>query len=266
VNTNMLSGLTTGNILHAEIVQRGVHYHGTHSTVRVPAQLMPASRHFVDRQAARPPGVSAVVVQDGAGGVGKTVLAQTCLHSKADRFPDVLLYADFGATGTGPKLPHTALGRFLRDLGVPQAVPGGLQERTALYRTVTASGALGILLDDAQCAEHVLALLLASANTLALVTSRRPLLHLLADGAHLLRLPPRAPPAGLPRPAFGRSADPESTLKTRSRRHVVAARPGTGWPERLRVTEVTPARGCSDEMSGRRLAGRIVTWPRGPGW
>jgi hypothetical protein len=154
VNTNMLSGLTTGNILHAEIVQRGVHYHGTPSTIRVPAQLMPASRHFVDRQAARPPGVSAVVVQDGAGGVGKTVLALTCLHSKADRFPDVLLYADFGATGTGPKLPHTALGRFLRDLGVPQAVPGGLQERTALYRTVTASGALGILLDDAQCAEH----------------------------------------------------------------------------------------------------------------
>ncbi len=118
----------------------------------------------------------------GPGGMGKTALALHWMHQLSHRFTDGSLYANLGADA----LPGEVLGRLLHDLGV--SPPQAQEERKAVFRTATQRKYLSILLDDAASAAQVRELL--PATGLVVVTTRRQLPGLIADGAEFLRLEP----------------------------------------------------------------------------
>lgn len=167
----------------------------------IPRQLLPPPTPFANRVreladlntalAEQDPSAPAVVILRGPGGVGKTALALRWLSDLVDRFSDGQLYADLALSTGEPVAPEDVLGQFLRALGVaPQHVPPGFAERTALYRSVTARSAMIVLLDNAASAAQTRVLLPASPRSLAVVTSRRPLLGLLAVGARSVAVDP----------------------------------------------------------------------------
>jgi hypothetical protein len=144
----------------------------------------------------------------GPAGAGKTALALHWAQQVRDRFPDGQLYLNLRAHGPGsPVAPAGALAEFLVALGVPAPdgmgglAPGGLapaelEERAARYRSLLAGRRMLVILDDAASAEHVRPLLPGAAGCAALVTSRDPLIGLVArDGARRLDLGPQ--PAGV---------------------------------------------------------------------
>jgi DNA-binding SARP family transcriptional activator len=137
----------------------------------------------------RPPSVCAI---HGVAGSGKTSLAVSWGHRISDRFPDGQLFADLRGAGSDrpPVHPRAALGRFLRGLGLdPRWVPDELEERAALFRSVTAGRRMLIVLDDADSEEQVRPLLPGAPTCLALVTSRRALTGLVAvEGARNVSL------------------------------------------------------------------------------
>jgi DNA-binding SARP family transcriptional activator len=140
-----------------------------------------------------PAGGGAVVISaiGGTAGVGKTALAVHWAHHVAGRFPDGQLYANlrgFGPTGA-PVSAADAVRGFLGSLGLPQdRIPDGLDAQAALYRSMLAGKRVLIVLDNAGDEEQVRPLLPGSAGCLVLVTSRRSLAGLAAQGAHQITL------------------------------------------------------------------------------
>jgi tetratricopeptide (TPR) repeat protein len=111
-------------------------------------------------------------------GVGKTTLAIHVATRMADAYPDGLIYLDLhGHSADHESMdPATALARLLQYIGVPPArVPGGLDERAALWRTMLARRKVLILLDDASGHEQIGHLLPSGPGCLVMVTSRRRL-------------------------------------------------------------------------------------------
>ena len=132
-----------------------------------------------------------VVVVTGTAGVGKTTLATHWARHAADEFPDGQLFVNM--RGYSPKQalsPGQALARFLRALGVRgEDVPADVDERAAMYRSLTDGRRILVVIDNANTAEQVLPLLPGAVGCLVLVTSRDQLLGLVAsDGAHPLPL------------------------------------------------------------------------------
>ncbi|MFF5716382.1 BTAD domain-containing putative transcriptional regulator [Streptomyces buecherae] len=128
----------------------------------------------------------AVAAVAGIGGVGKTTLAVHVAHAARHHFPDGQLYVDLQGAGPGPAEPEVVLGAFLRALGVPyEAIPPGVQERAALYRSTLAGRRVLTLLDNARDAGQVRPLLPGAEGCAALVTSRA---HLALDGALVVDL------------------------------------------------------------------------------
>ncbi|MEW9550115.1 BTAD domain-containing putative transcriptional regulator [Nonomuraea sp. NPDC050783] len=114
-----------------------------------------------------------LVAISGIGGVGKTALAVHVAHQVEESFPDGQLYADLRGYADGSTAPESALGGFLRALGIPpDVIPDGLAERAALYRSILAERRILVLLDNARDAAQVSPLLPGSPGCAAIVTSR----------------------------------------------------------------------------------------------
>ncbi|SHM36445.1 AfsR/SARP family transcriptional regulator [Actinacidiphila paucisporea] len=114
----------------------------------------------------------------GAAGVGKSALALHWADRVAERFPDGQIYLDLQDLpgNGGPVTAEAALDRALRALGVPgAAVPAGLQDRAALYRSTLDGKRLLVVLDNAGSLDQIRPLLPGRGPARALFTSRDPL-------------------------------------------------------------------------------------------
>lgn len=112
----------------------------------------------------------------GIGGIGKTALAVHVAHACQEVFPDGQLYADLGGYTDEAVAPESALGVFLRALGIPpDVIPQGLLERSALYRSLLAERRVLVLLDNARDARQVSPLLPGTPGCAAIVISRAKL-------------------------------------------------------------------------------------------
>ena len=164
-----------------------------------PRQLPPTIAGFcgrrgeLDRLARMRVTGPAVVISTlaGGGGVGKTALAIHWAHRIVGDFPDGQLWVDLrGFDQDAPLDPGVALSGFLRALGVPpEEVPGELEARTALYRTLLFDRRVLILLDNASEAQQVRPLLPGAPTCLVIITSRDRLTGLVArDGVQRIDL------------------------------------------------------------------------------
>ncbi|MEV4433190.1 BTAD domain-containing putative transcriptional regulator [Streptomyces sp. NPDC049555] len=127
----------------------------------------------------------AVASVSGMGGIGKSTLALRVAHQVKGDFPDGQLYADLRGTGTDAADPGTILGSFLSALGVPrQEMPGSVEDRSRLFRTLLDGRKVLLLLDNARDAAQVRPLLPGAARCAVVVTSRARLVGV-PSGAHV---------------------------------------------------------------------------------
>ncbi|MGW5747173.1 helix-turn-helix domain-containing protein [Amycolatopsis sp. NPDC003861] len=138
------------------------------------------------------PRSTGIVVVDGPRGIGKSFLALRWAAAHTTDFPDGLLYADLWGSRTdlGAQAPSDVLRDFLLSLGVtPGEVPGGSDERAALYRNLVAGTQLLVVLDDARDSNQVQPLLPGTGAVL--ITSRHRLNSLVVgSGADSVTLAP----------------------------------------------------------------------------
>ncbi|WP_338683427.1 hypothetical protein QD712_22250 [Streptomyces acidiscabies] len=172
-----------------------------------PRQVPVSTPQFVNRTAelgrldsvaralrtARTPGV---VVLTGLGGVGKTALVARWAAGALD-YPGGHLYVNLaGRRQDGAVDVGDVLALFLRALGVhPDFVPAEVDERAALFRSITARQDTLVVVDNVWQAAEIRPLVPASG--LLVATSRTRLSGLARDGAVLIDLDPLNETAGV---------------------------------------------------------------------
>jgi tetratricopeptide (TPR) repeat protein/transcriptional regulator with XRE-family HTH domain len=146
---------------------------------------------------------------DGMAGIGKTAFAVHAAHRWSARYPDGQLFLDLQgyARGVPPVHPGDALHRLLRSIGVQGPnIPGDVDDRAALYRSLLAGKRVLVLLDNAASEAQVVPLLPAASGCLVLITSRSRLTGLDVTCAHSLDLLPAEDAVTLFVRSSGRSA------------------------------------------------------------
>ena len=128
-----------------------------------------------------------------SGGMGKTTLAVRAAHMLRPSFPGGVFFLDlFGMSGR-PMAAGDALRLLLRALGVAdKKVPGDLQGRASLYRSLLRDRPVLVVLDNAGSEEQVRPLLPGAGPGRALITAKRLLPGL--EGVRRLVLRPLALP------------------------------------------------------------------------
>jgi DNA-binding SARP family transcriptional activator/DNA-binding XRE family transcriptional regulator len=173
-----------------------------------PQQLPTAVSHFVGRtsdlatlnewlQRAGGQRSAMISVIGGMAGVGKTALAVHWAYQAASQFRDGVLYVDLrGFHPSCQPMTHAeAVRGFLDSLGVrPEEIPAGVNAQIGLYRSLLADMQVLVLLDNAGDEEHVRPLLPGGPACMAVVTSRRQLPGLVAQGARPIALSPLSTP------------------------------------------------------------------------
>ncbi|MEU3519572.1 BTAD domain-containing putative transcriptional regulator [Streptomyces sp. NPDC006654] len=125
------------------------------------------------------PNRAPVVVVVGGPGVGKSCLVTHAARLAGAGFPDGQLYLDLAATSDQPRDPGLMLAEALRALSITgSAIPNGLSERAALYRSLLVDRRMLVVLDDAGHADQVLPLLPGAEGCAVLITSRTLLTQL----------------------------------------------------------------------------------------
>jgi transcriptional regulator with XRE-family HTH domain len=163
------------------------------------------------------PGVGLVGLITGAAGLGKTTLAVRAAHALEPSFPGGVLFLDLFGTSQRPLAADDALGRLLSALGLAdQQVPGDIQARASVYRSLLRDRRVLVVLDNAASEEQVRPLLPAGGAGRVLITARRLLAGL--EGVRRLVLGP-LPPAEARRLLAGilgeRAATDEESALTR---------------------------------------------------
>ncbi|MFE5094639.1 hypothetical protein ACFRCI_30895 [Streptomyces sp. NPDC056638] len=169
-----------------------------------PHELRPLPSSWTDREeelaafkawlSKQPAHAVHVIAISGEGGVGKSSLGTRLLHDLWEEFPGGQLHVDLRSHApNGPTSVTDALSQLVGSLrsGPQPATVGGLGGR---WRSVTAGlPPLTVLVDNVSCAAQVRALLPGGRGHLVVVTSRKPILDLVADGALPHRLLPFTP-------------------------------------------------------------------------
>jgi DNA-binding SARP family transcriptional activator/tetratricopeptide (TPR) repeat protein len=164
---------------------------------RPPRQLPIAPATFIGRAAEWDLVVSALAVEHryapsvvaiyGAGGVGKSALAVRAGHLVSEHYPDGQLYVDLQGSSPGmdPLSPLEVLRRFMSALGVvASAVPAGVEEAAARFRSLIGDRRMLLVLDNAADSAQVRPLLPAGPACAVLITSRS-VLSSLVDATHV---------------------------------------------------------------------------------
>ncbi|MEO3975638.1 tetratricopeptide repeat protein [Streptomyces sp. CAU 1734] len=142
---------------------------------------------LADPAGTRESGCPPVAVLAGPPGLGKTAFAVHAAHRLAPEFPDGLFHLDLRAMDPEPVRPGDALARLLAALGVTgQALPQDLEDRAALFRSLTATRRLLLVLDNGADETQIRPLLPATGASLTIVTSRNSLTGL--EAAHRVEL------------------------------------------------------------------------------
>ncbi|WP_405775764.1 tetratricopeptide repeat protein [Streptomyces sp. NBC_01538] len=194
------SSRLTGLTVQAGTVFGGIHHHVPPTPLPVPRQLPVTPGHFTDRErdrsvldCARAAGTRLLVIS-GIGGVGKSALAIRWLSSQG-LYDGGQLHVDLsGPEGLVPS--EAVLRRWLRAFGIDRP-PAKIGELTGLWRSVTATRAVAVLIDGATAPEQVRPLLPSGADSTTVVTSRTALRELAVDGAVIHQLGPLAQQAAL---------------------------------------------------------------------
>lgn len=146
----------------------------------------------LDQLIAGPAAALTTAVVSGAAGTGKSALTLHWGHRNRKAFPDGQLYLNLGGFDpSGPPVaPADAVRVLLSALGVPaQRIPGSLAERTGLYRTLTSARRILVVMDNARDADQVRPLLPGGPEARVVITSRNPMVGLVAtDAAQPVRL------------------------------------------------------------------------------
>lgn len=134
------------------------------------------AKRLADLLTAQPrdnPHALVIAAVTGAGGIGKTALAVHVAQQVAEYFPDGQLYVDLRGTGPAARVPGDVLHDFLRDLA-PVLDPLPLDEAAlaARYRSLLAGRRVLVVLDNAQDAAQVRALLPGASGCAVMITSR----------------------------------------------------------------------------------------------
>ena len=120
-----------------------------------------------------------VVCLNGNGGVGKTTLALRVAHAVHHLYDEGAIFVQLPGSDGHRSDPLEALAKLLGSLGFPPAaLPEELEHRMAVYRSWLGDRKVLILLDDADSAADVTALMPGDSNCGVIVTSRYPLASL----------------------------------------------------------------------------------------
>ncbi|ANS70527.1 DNA-binding transcriptional activator of the SARP family [Streptomyces lincolnensis] len=130
-----------------------------------------------------------VVSVFGPAGVGKTATVVNAAYQMRPLFPDGQLFVSFGSATGAPRATGEVMLELLAALGLPQsAIPVDEHQQTAVYRAMVAERAMLIVLDDVADAVQIRPFLPGAGRSMALITSRPPLVEL--DVHERFALPP----------------------------------------------------------------------------